>query len=51
MKLPRRPLLLEQSDCSVTFELLSAFVGSPYSEYGAQQEVVLPGDMPVRLAL
>jgi len=51
MKLPHCPLLLEQFGCSVTFELLSTLVGSPYSEYSAQQEVVLPGNMSVCLAL
>jgi len=51
VQLPHRPLLLEQFGYSISFELLPALMGSPYSEYGAQQEVVLPGDMPVCLAL
>ena len=51
VKLPHRPLLLEQFSCSITFELLSALMCSPYSEHSAQQEVVLPGNVPVCLAL
>ena len=51
VKLPHRPLLFEQSGNSIAFELFSALMGSPYPEYSAQQEVVLPGNMPVCLAL